>query len=465
MSFGPGPRRAGQPDDTGRPMLARSIAVAALLALVVAGGIARANAIGGNARVSADEEGYVANANRILAGRPYATFKWPPATSIAFALATGLAGHSSLRLHAHSHGPAQIAQLAIGIATLALVAVLAWMGAGMWAALLAVALAASYMPLIVSTRTFLSEPLGGLVLLAAIAAAAFAHRRMRKRGADWSLGLAGAIGGLACLTRGDLLVAMGVIALALALAGRPGLRVGLTRAGVYLAALTLVLSPWLAYASSREGRFVPITTAGPDAFFVGSYLPGKGLLVPTEEALAPAVCRRFPSDCGPYWQRSSAPLFALIRARDPGASENTAVTKADLENVGNYAFGHPFAFASMLWGKLWGMWTNVWSGGNGTHRADTSETQHIIYVALAWLGLLAGIVATRMWLLKVSAGVLLSIAALATLFNDQPRYNVSLMPLLLLAGSIGAWSAGQRLLATSRARRAPAQDQSAHTAH
>lgn len=447
------------------------LGLAAILAVIVAGAIARADAIGGNARVSADEEGYVANTNRILAGRPYATFKWPPATSVAFALATGLAGHESLRLQPHAHGPAQIVQLLVGVLTLGLVAALAWMCAGVWAALLAVALAASYIPLIVATRTFLSEPIGGLALLAAIAAAALARRRMGERrgssangAADWTtLALAGALGGVACLARGDLLVAMGVVAIALGLAGRASLRVCLTRMAIYLAALALVLAPWVAYASSQEGRLVPITTAGPDAFFVGSYLPGKGLLVPTEEALAPEVCRHFPSDCGPYWQHSSEPLFNLIRSRDPGASENAAVTKADLQNVDNYAVGQPLQFASMLWGKFWGMWTNVWSGGNGTHHADTSETQHRIYVALAWLGLLAGIVATRRWLLTMSAAALLSVAALATLFNDQPRYNVSLMPVLFVCGAAGLLLAGRRLFATLRPQSAIASAPSRST--
>jgi hypothetical protein len=54
----------------------------------------------------------------------------------------------------------------------------------------------------------------------------------------------------------------------------------------------------------------------------------------------------------------------------------------------------------------------------------------------------------------VSAGVLISVAALATLFNDQPRYNVSLMALLLCSGTIGAWLAGERLLVMWRARAA-----------
>jgi hypothetical protein len=422
--------------------------------IVIAGGIARGAAIGTNTHLSADENGYVANANRMLAGKRYATFKWPPGTSIAFALATGLSGHHSLRLARHASGPAQYMQLTIGVLTLGLVATLTWLLAGPWAAVIATALVAGYVPLVVATRTFLSEPLGALVLLAAVAAAVLAHRRLGTRRELVVLAAAGLVGGFACLTRGDMAVGMAVIAVALGCAGRPGWRTGLLRGGVYLAALLLTLSPWLAYASSQEGRFVPITTAGPDAFFIGSYLPGKGLLVPTEEQLAPEVCRHFPQDCGRYWQHSAAPVFRLIEARHPGLSENAAVNKENLENIHKYALGKPVAFTSMLWGKFWKMWDNVWSGGNGTYHPDTSKTQHLIYLTLAWIGLLAGAILTRRFALVVSAAVLLSVAALATLFNDQPRYNVSLMALLLCSGTIGAWLAGERLIAMWRARAA-----------
>jgi hypothetical protein len=441
----------------------QAIAAGLIVLIVIAGGIARGAAIGTNTHLSADENGYVANANRMLAGKRYATFKWPPGTSVAFALATRLSGHHSLRLATHARGPAQHMQLAIGVLTLGLVAALTWLLAGPWAAVIATALVAGYVPLVVATRTYLSEPLGALVLLAAVAAAVLAHRRLDTRRELFSLAAAGVVGGLACLTRGDMAVGMAVIAVALGCAGHPGWRTGLLRGGVYLAALLLTLSPWLAYASSQEGRFVPITTAGPDAFFIGSYLPGKGLLVPTEEQLAPEVCRHFPQDCGRYWQHSAAPVFRLIEARHPGLSENAAVNRENLENIRKYALGKPVAFTSMLWSKFWKMWDNVWSGGNGTYHPDTSKTQHLIYLTLAWIGLLAGAILTRRFVLVVSAAALLSVAALATLFNDQPRYNVSLMALLLSTGTIGAWFAVERLIAMWRAR-AAARAPSAHTA-
>jgi 4-amino-4-deoxy-L-arabinose transferase-like glycosyltransferase len=446
-----------------RPTPTQALAAGLIALIVIAGGIARAGAIGTNTHLSADENGYVGNANRILADERYATFKWPPGTSVAFALATRLSGHHSLRLATHASGPAQYTQLAIGILTLILVAALTWLLAGPWAAVLATALVASYEPLIEATRTFLSEPLGAFILLAAVGAAVLARRRLgTPHELGWLLG-AGFIGGLACLTRSDLAVGMGFIALALALVGRPGWRTGLLRFAVYLGALLLTLSPWLAYASDKEGRLVPITTAGPDAFFIGSYLPGKGLLVPTEEQLAPEVCRHFPQDCGRYWQQSSAPVFRLIEARHPGLSENAAVNKENLANIEKYALGKPAAFTAMLWGKFWKMWDNVWSGGNGTYHPDTSQTQHMIYLVLAWIGLLAGLILTCRFVLVVSTGVLLSVATLATLFNDQPRYNVSLMALLLCSGTIGAWLAAERLLAMWR-ERSTARVPSAHTA-
>jgi hypothetical protein len=472
--------------------LTRSHALAlGLILLAIAGGaVARAQTIGSNTHVSADENGYVANANRMLSGERYATFKWPPGTSVAFAVATGLSGHHSLRLTTHATGPAQYTQLAIGILSLALVAALTWLVAGPWAAVIATALVASYEPLIEATRTFLSEPSGAFVLLAAVGAAVLARKRLRDpvRSGEpseagestrarrvWpggarepvALATAGAIGGAACLTRGDLAVGMGLLALALALAGRPGWRLSALRGGVYLAALLLVLAPWLAYASATDGRFVPITDAGTDAFFIGTYLPGKGLLVPTEEQLAPEVCRHFPADCGRYWQHGSAPLFRLIQARHPGMSEHAAVNAENLQNLRKYALGKPAAFVSMLWGKFWKMWTNVWSGGNGTYHPSTSQTQHVIYLWLAWIGLLAGAMLTRRFALVASAGVLLSVAVLATAFNDQPRYNVSLMALLLSAGVAGWWLTGERLLALRQAFRAgdePVAVPSAHTA-
>src|SRR5947209_69745 len=178
---------------------AHRLAAVLILLVVVVGGVLRADSIGSNTHTSADENGYVANANRILAHERYATFEWPPGTSIAFAVFARASGHRSLRLTTHATGPAQYAQLAAGIATLLLIGAIAWFAAGPGAALLATALAASYVPLIVATRTFLSEPTGGLALLAAVAAAAFARSRLGTRRWPLAVAAAGFVAGCACL--------------------------------------------------------------------------------------------------------------------------------------------------------------------------------------------------------------------------------------------------------------------------
>src|ERR1700730_3900164 len=136
------------------PTTPHRLALGLIVAIVLLGGVLRAQAIGGNTHLSADENGYVANTNRILAHKRYATFKWPPGTSLAVAAATRLSGHRSLRLTKHARGPAQYVQLLAGVLTLLLMAAVAWWAAGPWAAVLAAALGAAYWPLIDAPGTF-----------------------------------------------------------------------------------------------------------------------------------------------------------------------------------------------------------------------------------------------------------------------------------------------------------------------
>ena len=136
--------------------------LAAIAVVIIAGTVLRIGVIGTNNRVSSDEYGVAQNANEILAGRSLATLKWAPGTSLMFAAAAILRGYSTIDVRSHSHGVAQYSQLVTEFATLVLVALIAWILAGPWAALIAVALMATYEPLIEVTRTYLSEPLGGL---------------------------------------------------------------------------------------------------------------------------------------------------------------------------------------------------------------------------------------------------------------------------------------------------------------
>lgn len=402
--------------------------------LIILGGALRVGAIGGDKFVSADEAGYAGNANRILAHEPYASFKWAPGTPFVFALATRISGHRSLKITAHAHGPAQDTQVLIEIATLILVAIVGWMLAGGWGAIIGVALAATYVPLILITRTYLSEPFGGLMFLAALASANAARRR------GWrAVALAGVVGGLTCLTRNDLAIGMGVIAVAIALSGEASRPMRVARLAVYLGCLAVVVAPWVIYASSKNGRFVPITTSGPDALFIGTYLPGHGEQFPTVEAFKGEICKHLPKRCGRYPAGDAAPVFEVIQQRYPRVSEASAATKAALHNISYYGLHHTGAFVKMLWDKFWNMWSNPWSGGNSGLHPDTSRPQHWVYFLLAWLGLLGGAIFIRRWELITATLVLLAVSGLNTIFVAQGRDNVRFTPLLFAYGAAGLW--------------------------
>jgi Dolichyl-phosphate-mannose-protein mannosyltransferase len=444
----------GQGRGAWRPPLSyRTLAIIGIVVLIVVGAVLRFDVIGSNNRVSSDENGNGGDANSILAHERYRTLRWPPGTPFLLALATRLDGHRQMAIVTHSHQPAQYAQLAVEIVTLGAVAAIAWLIAGPWAALIGVALLAFYQPLIFITRTYLSEPLGGLMILATFAAAAWA----RKRG--WrALAAAGVLAGFGCLTREDLFPAVIVIAVAIACAlWRSSHRRAMLSAALYLACTVLVIAPWVVYASGRDGRFVPITDGGPDAFFVGSYLPGKGQLFYVVKSFKGRVCQHSAASCRRYSVEGSAAMFRYVASQHPGLSPSAAVTKADIENVKKYALGEPLAFVGMLANKLWKMWSFPWSGGNGSKPPDTSRTEHLIFVGLAWIGLLGGALLTRRWsLVTVTAGLVVT-TALNILVNAQGRDNMRFVPLLFAFGAAGLVLMLQRAYAIRQGRaRAPA---------
>ena len=446
------------------------IVLALVIVAIVAGTVLRTDVIGSDDRVSTDEAGYVYNADRILNDGPIATFKWAPGTSVMFAAAALLRGYSSIALQANSHGVAQYSQLVVGLATLVLVALLAWILAGPWASLLAVVLTSTYEPLIDVTRTFLSEPLGAIALIGMVAAACWA----RKRDLYWLM-IAGIVAGCAGLVREDYAVAVGVIVIGLWGTGWPNRRTAVLRGFVYGLSALAVVTPYVVYASLREHRFTPIVSAGPHAFFLGTYLPGGGNQFIDVAVTSKEVCTYFtarpalrielglPKNYCHLTPGDAQGLFAMIQAQHPGASNDGAAQSAAFENLDKYMLGRPLKFAHMLWRKAWNMWSFPWSGGNsvggGGLARTTSLFQHQAYSLIAWLGILFGLVTLRRrWAFVVPVLALLACALLNTFFAITPRDNVRFMPFVFLYGAVGlvatlSWLAS---LARARAARKPA---------
>jgi len=445
------------------------ILLALIAVAIIAGTVLRVDAIGGNDRISTDEQAYVYNADAILADKRFVTFKWAPGTSLMFAAAAILRGYSSVSATTHAHGVAQYSQLLVEIATLALIALIAWILAGPWAALLAVALMATYEPLIDVTRTYLSEPLGALALILMVAAICWARRRDVH-----ALILAGIIAGCAGLVREDFAVVVAVFMVALALAGYPSRRAALGRALVYGVAALATVTPFVIYASLEEHFFTPIVDAGPHALYLGTYLPGGGNQFFDVAAESKAVCAYFnkrhltaaqaaaislPAHYCNLPAGDAQGLFAMIQAQHPGESNNAAAQTAALHNLDVYMLGEPLKFAHMLWNKAWNMWSNPWSGGNSTGGGGLSRTtrlfQHRLYSAIAWLGMLLGLVLLRRrWAYVVPVLGLLAAALLNTFFAITPRDNVRFMPFVFLFGAVGLITALRWLLERGRELRA-----------
>jgi hypothetical protein len=441
------------------------ILLALIAVAIIAGTVLRVDVIGGNDRISTDEQAYVYNADAILANRRIVTFKWAPGTSVMFAAAALLRGYSTVSATTHAHGVAQYSQLLVEIATLMLVALIAWILAGPWAALLAVVLMATYEPLIDVTRTYLSEPLGGLALVAMVAAICWA----RKRDVH-ALIAAGVLAGCAGLVREDFAVVVAVIMLGLFVNGYPTRRAALGRALVYGVAALATVTPYVVYASIEEHSFTPIVDAGPHALYLGTYLPGGGNQFFDVAAEAKQVCAYFstrhlrpaqaaaislPADPCHLPPGDAQGLFAMIQAQHPGDSSNAAAEAAAFHDLDKYMLGEPLKFAHMLWNKAWNMWSNPWSGGNsiggGGLSRTTSAFQHRLYSVIAWLGILFGLVLLRRrWAFVVPVLGLLAAALLNTFFAITPRDNVRFMPFLFLFGAVGMIAALRALLTRVR---------------
>jgi hypothetical protein len=220
------------------------------------------------------------------------------------------------------------------------------------------------------------------------------------------------------------------------------------------------VTPFVVYASLREHRFTPIVSAGPHALFLGTYLPGGGNQFIDVSVTAKAVCKKFHTTHPKYCHLSAGNaqgLFALIQSEHPGDSDAAAAQAAAFGNLNKYMLGEPIKFARMLWNKAWNMWSLPWSGGNsvggGGLKHDTSVFQHQLYSAIAWLGMLLGVVLLwRRWAVIVPTLALLAIALLNTFFAITPRDNVRFMPFVFLYGAVGLIAAVRWSAARARAR-------------
>jgi hypothetical protein len=207
---------------------------------------------------------------------------------------------------------------------------------------------------------------------------------------------------------------------------------------VSLLATCLVLAPWTIHNAVELGRFVPISTGGGKALFVGADLDAGGDSVRVREELLaqrPALRARLGAG-GPIDEPSR---FVLERVLERVAAESypELETDAALGRLGREKLEHdvteePLRFAGMLASKSYEAWTDA---ARGVMLDPPWRALQLAVVLLSLAGL--AILAWRRRFEALVAGlVLLYMTAIAALLIASPRRELVVLPLLTaLAGT------------------------------
>lgn len=372
---------------------------------------------------------------------------WPPFTPHVFALAYRLTPgeHPSSRYDVRA---LNWAQFAISTGTILAAFALGWIMVGAWTGVAAAAIVALYPPLAWGPSSLLSEPLGAFFVTCAFTALALAWRTRRR---PWWL-MAGSLFGAVLLTRTDLLFVPVLCALLglVVLGNTHGWRLGAQSAALLVAGVVVVVAPWAAYASDKSGSFVPVTTGGGSALFVGTFLPGNGSTFDMKFALKDEVVRRHPDYADRHYTTIPAQVVLDdVAARHPELDRDEALSKEARENLRKYALGDPLDFGEMMVFKAAKMWTRYARGGFDKTQ-DRWTVLHVALVLFGAFGLIWGVVRRRdPALASIGLGVLIA-TGVHTLAVAHGRYNLPLMPVLIVAGCVGwtyalrEWRDGRR---------------------
>ena len=324
-------------------------------------------------------------------------------------------------------GAVRLVVALLGALTIVLVYLIGRRLAGPVAGLAAAGLFAIYPVTIFFTGKLMSEPLATLTLAGAVLSFFWAADRDR----HWlAWALPGFLLGLTAFARPEYLAFVLVFAL-LAL-----LRRGIVSALVLAAAFALPIVPWTAHVSSVEGRFIPISTGGGKALFIGTYLPGNGLHLDVKRELLRRYEGRENVPATELSRISMTPLLNRVAAKYPDLERDAALQKIGRENAQRYLTERPLDFASMVGGKMWHMWHGSGAAGRSTYGTVFQFT--VLALGLIGLVLLA---ARRRWEALLIGLLLLGVTVLGGLLLAGTRRNVTLMPLVMaLAGVTLAWA-------------------------
>jgi 4-amino-4-deoxy-L-arabinose transferase-like glycosyltransferase len=323
-------------------------------------------------------------------------------------------------------GAVRLVVALLGALTIVLVYLIGRRLAGPLAGLIGAGLFAVYPTTIYYTGKLMSEPLATLTLAGTVLSFMWASEKGRKW---WAWAIPGVLLGLTAFARPEYLAFVLVFAL-LAL-----WRGGLKPALILALAFALPVAPWAIHVSSVEGRFVPISTGGGKAIFIGTYLPGNGLHLDVKRELLRrqrGLTNISPTELSKI---SMTPVLNRVARKYPDLPRDAALQKIGRENAQHYLTHQPLDFAWMIAGKMWHMWQA--SGAVGRSTGGTWLQYLLLALGVAGLVLLA---LRRRWEVVLLLALFLGITVLGGLLLAGTRRNVALMPLVMaVAGVTVVW--------------------------
>lgn len=350
---------------------------------------------------------------------------------------------------------ARVFQAILGVVTVVLVGVLARQLWGGRAGLVALALAAVYVPLIVVGGALISESLFVALILGATACtAALTHSERRW---PWAVA-AGLLAGLAALTRQNGVVLVVAVAVGAALAGtarwrrrgvaagahgRTRRRRGLAAGATIVAVAVIAIAPWTIRNALAFGSFVPISTE------TGNTLAGTYNERSRTQTRDPAAWHTLHQS-----RTYTAYIKRARREHVPAPQVDAHLTSAALDFIGR----HPLYLAEV------GYWNTVrladlaglprarFTAATIGVRADFADAGTICFWVVGALALL-GLLSARLrrgprWVWLVPLALFASEVFVST---ETPRFRAPLDPFVILLAALALIAAWDRVTGRRRA--------------
>lgn len=344
---------------------------------------------------------------------------------------------------------ARILLALLGAATVWLTYLIGRRLSGTLAGLIGAAAIAIYPALLEYHGLLLTEPLAAFLLSGAVLAFL---RAQDEGGAGWWIVSGVALGALSLVRAEYLVVTLALPALALARGWRSsGLRAALVPSLVMLVAALLVLAPWTVRNAVVLERFVPVSTGGGKALYIGTHVEAEG----DGEKLRSLLLARHPELRAKLARTGSLSdpdryLLELLLTREagrahPGIDTDTALGKLGRENLGNAIAEQPGDLLAMLAAKAYDTWTEP---AREPMKLAPWRALQLGLLAAAVLGL-AILGRARRFEALVLGAIPLYITLVAAILISSPRRAIVPLPLLAALAGVGvAW-----LAALARERR------------